>query len=253
MFGRFGDAAVMVRRIVESGLAAAAALALSPVLLVAAIGVRLSSRGPIFYRASRVGLGGKNFQMYKLRTMHCEAAGPASRITAAGDPRIFAFGSLLRRLKIDELPQLFNIIRGEMAFVGPRPEDPFIVANHYTPEQMETLRVRPGLASPGTLFYYTRAEKWVDPGDPEGSYARHILPIKLALDLVYVREASLLYDLRIALGTLWALVSILCGRTAFRDRPEMRKIQPSAPSAAQSDMRGPVAPGEAPAPTSAAD
>src|SRR5437870_10188405 len=123
-----------------------------PVLLISAAGMGLTSRGPILYRARRVGRNGEEFTMHKFRTMHHGDGGRSRAVTAARDPRVFAFGSVLRRLKLDELPQLFDVLRGKMSFVGPRPEDPRIVREHYTTWHLETLRVRPGLASPGSIY-----------------------------------------------------------------------------------------------------
>jgi lipopolysaccharide/colanic/teichoic acid biosynthesis glycosyltransferase len=214
----------MARRFASSALALLGLIVLSPVLCLAAIGIRLSSRGPILYKAKRVGLNGRHFTMYKFRTMHTDQTVLTSCITADKDPRIFALGALLRRLKIDELPQLINVVKGEMAFVVPRPEDPFMVDNHYTPEQLETLCVLPGLTSPGSIYYYTRAETSLDHQDPETCYVKQVLPVKLSLDLVYVREASLLYDVRVVVRTAWVILCIFAGRTSFPDPPEMRKV-----------------------------
>jgi len=213
-----------VRRALDTSLALVGLIALSPLFCLAAIGIRLSSPGPIFYRAARIGLNGCRFTMYKFRTMHTEQRTLKSRITADKDPRTFALGALLRRLKIDELPQLVNIVKGEMSIVGPRPEDPYFVENNYTEDGFETLQVLPGLTSPGSIFYYTHGEKCVGSSDPEAAYVEHVLPVKLALDLVYIREASLLYDLRLILRTIRVLVWVFAGRTDFPDPPEMKKI-----------------------------
>jgi len=161
--------------------------------------------------------------MYKFRTMHADRRALASTITAKQDPRVFPFGAWLRRFKIDELPQLLNILRGEMSFIGPRPEDPHIVERFYAAVGLETLRVLPGLASPGSLYHYTHGESRLDARNPEQSYLEHVLPIKLALDVVYVREASFLHDLRIAARTLWTIASIALGTSTFPDPPEMHE------------------------------
>jgi len=222
----------MVKRFVESSLALAALIALSPVLFLVAVGIRLSSRGPIFYRADRVWLDNARFTMLKFRTMHTDQRASSSRITAGGeDPRVFPFGSFLRRLKIDEFPQLINILKGEMSFVGPRPEDPKFVENNYTEEELETLRVLPGLTSPGSLYYYTHGESLITTADPEKSYVEKVLPTKLALDLVYVHEASTLYDLRLVIQTIWVLSCVLAGRTNFPEPREMKKLAMPSPVA----------------------
>ena len=213
----------MVRRLIDLILSSVALILLSPLFAVAAVGILLSSPGPILYLAKRVGLNGKVFTMYKFRTMRVDQSSFPSCITAKDDPRVFAFGSWLRRLKIDELPQLLNILKGEMSIVGPRPEDPKIVGNHYAPEHFQTLSMLPGLASPGSIYDYTHGEQFLGLDDPEGHYAERLLPITLALDTVYVREASLIYDARIMLRTIWAILCTSLGRRHFPDPPEMKK------------------------------
>jgi lipopolysaccharide/colanic/teichoic acid biosynthesis glycosyltransferase len=214
----------MVRRLLHILTAVTALLALSPVLAIAAVGIWVSSDGPVLFRATRVGLNGKVFCMYKFRTMHAAQKAGASAITANEDPRIFAFGSWLRRLKIDELPQLFNILRGDMAIVGPRPEDPHIVGKFYATPHLETLRVLPGLTSPGTLYYYMHGEQRIEVDDPERYYVEHLLPMKLALDLVYLREACLLYEMRIVFRTIRAIASMAMGTQSLPEPPELRKV-----------------------------
>jgi lipopolysaccharide/colanic/teichoic acid biosynthesis glycosyltransferase len=196
-------------------------VAVAPLLAVAAIGIRLTSRGPILFRATRAGIGGAPFTMLKLRTMHVDGGRRGDVITAHDDRRVFAFGAWLRRSKVDELPQLVNVLRGEMAIVGPRPEDPRIVERYYTDADRETLTRLPGLASPGSLYNYTHGERLIGAEDPERDYVERLLPIKLALDRVYVRRATALYDLRIVLRTIGTIASLAAGRRAFAEPPEM--------------------------------
>ncbi len=213
----------MVKRLFDVALTALALVACVPILIVAALGIRLSSPGPVLYRATRAGRRGRLFVMYKLRTMETRQQAPLtdSVITAANDPRIFPFGALLRRSKLDELPQLFNILRGDMAVVGPRPEDPKVVAQHYTPEQWETLDVPPGLTSPGALYSTTHGETALSEREAERDYYEHLLPLKLALDRVYVRHASVAYDFGVIVRTLTVVLSRVVGRRHFPDPPEM--------------------------------
>ncbi len=212
----------MVKRLLDIVLAALGLVLVAPVLALAALGIRLASPGggPVFYRARRVGRAGACFTMYKLRTMHQRFPGRTSRITGQNDPRVFPLGALLRRTKIDELPQLFNVLRGDMSIVGPRPEDPDIVERHYTPLLRETLAVRPGLASPGSLYHYTHGDALLAGGDPETAYIVRLLPLKVALDVVYVRQASLPLDVRIIGRTLSTIAACLVGRSRFGDPPE---------------------------------
>jgi lipopolysaccharide/colanic/teichoic acid biosynthesis glycosyltransferase len=217
---------VSVRRAADVVLAGAALIVAAPLLAAAAIGIRLSSPGPIMYRARRIGLDGRPFTMFKLRTMHVVQAS-TSAITPLGDPRVFPFGSLLRRVKLDEVPQLLNILRGDMAIVGPRPEDPRMVELFYAPLHHETFRVLPGLTCPGSIYAYTHGEAQLDREHPERSYAEVLLPLKLALDLVYVRHASVAYDWTLIARTAWVLGTALLGRQSFPlppELPEARRI-----------------------------
>jgi lipopolysaccharide/colanic/teichoic acid biosynthesis glycosyltransferase len=212
----------MTRRPFDIACATAGLLLAAPILALAALAIRLTSPGPILYRARRAGLGGRPFFMLKLRTMHVDHAGMRSRITGVNDPRIFPVGRVLRHLKIDELPQLINVLRGEMSIVGPRPEDPELVEQYYGPAHRETLTVRPGLSSPGSLYHDTHGEPFLQGGDPEARYLERLLHIKLALDLVYVRRASMWYDCAIILRTISTITSRMLGRRHFPDPPELR-------------------------------
>jgi lipopolysaccharide/colanic/teichoic acid biosynthesis glycosyltransferase len=216
----------MLKRAFDVGLSSLALLVTAPILAIAAVAIRLSSPGPVLYRATRVGRGGQPFTMFKLRTMHLNQAVvggklATSAITARDDPRVFAVGRVLRQTKIDELPQLWNVLRGDMSLVGPRPEDPRFVEKNYTPVQLTTLDVQPGLTSPGSVWYYTSAESGVASDDPERHYVEQILPLKLALDLVYVRGASWWYDVTLIARTIFVLAALSVGRRQFRDPPEM--------------------------------
>lgn len=215
----------MAKRLFDIALSVIALLLLTPVLLVAAVGIKMSSCGPILYRAIRVGKNKRTFTMYKFRTMHEDHGVCSSVITGVHDPRLFRFGFLLRRLKIDELPQLLNVLKGEMSIVGPRPEDPRIVNTYYTPEQCETLTVLPGLASPGSIYNYTHEQRYLTDDDYEKSYVERLLPVKLALERVYVRRASFLYDLRIILRTIGVIFSITLGKRHFPEPQEMSDIR----------------------------
>ncbi len=195
----------MAIRLFDFVFALALLILFCPLLLAAALGIALASPGPILYRAPRVGLNRRVFTMFKLRTMHVNQAENASVIAAKKDTRVFPLGHWLRRLKVDELPQLYNVLKGDMAMVGPRPRDPRIV-RRYRPLHRETLRVLPGLTSPGSIFYHAQGEDLLDPEDPETVYLTRLLPIKLALDIVYIREASLRYNLRLIGRTITAIL-----------------------------------------------
>ena len=217
----------MVKRLFDIVAAATALVLTAPLIGAAAIAIKLSDRGPVFFRARRVGYLGREFTMFKLRTMRGDGGSRGARgsqgpvITGHKDDRITAIGKFLRRTKIDELPQLFNVLRGDMAVVGPRPEDPAIVRDHYSTPDLETLGVRPGLASPGSLYQFTSAEKLLHADDPETHYVDKLLKTKLALDRVYIRRASLRNDLAIIGRTLWAIGAVAAGRRKFKQPPEM--------------------------------
>jgi lipopolysaccharide/colanic/teichoic acid biosynthesis glycosyltransferase len=215
-------------RLIDRVLAAAALVPAAPVCLVAAAGIWLTDGGPVLYASRRVGVRGRVFTMYKLRTMRNGACSSnssiAGAITGERDSRVFPFGDRLRRWKIDELPQLLNVLRGDMAIVGPRPEDPAIVESCYGPLAWETLAVPPGLASPGSIYNFTHGEQLflhARPDTVEAAYEAHLLPRKLALDLVYVRDASLRYDARIICRAAACIIARGLGRRTFPDPPEM--------------------------------
>lgn len=178
-----------------------------PLWLAVAIAIKLSSPGPVFHRAIRIGKDGKPFTLYKFRTMVADAAQRGPGITGRDDPRITRVGHLLRKVKIDEMPQVINVLKGEMSIVGPRPEDPHYVA-HYTPEQRRVFSVRPGMASPAFVKYRHEEGLLAAAGDNvEQNYLAVILPDKLRMDLEYVDRQSFLYDLAIlaqaALSLFW--------------------------------------------------
>ena len=206
----------MVRRLFDIIVSAMTLVCVAPVIALAAVAVKLSSSGSAFYRASRVGKNGQLFTMHKLRTMHCREV-QGSSITAATDARVFLAGRILRKLKIDELPQLVNIIRGDMAIVGPRPEAPDIVEQHYTDEYLESLNVAPGLTSPGSVYYYTHGEQVLaeDGSDAEDLYLTRLLPEKMAIDLEYLRRATLLSDVGVILQTVQVLFLKALGTKRF--------------------------------------
>ena len=182
---------------------AAALLLLWPLLLVIAMLIKLDSPGPVLFRQSRLGKEGRIFHLLKFRTMvqNAERRGPS--ITTHRDPRITRIGHLLRRFDLDELPSLWNVLRGEMSIVGPRPEVPKFLP-YYTGAFRQALAVRPGLTDPATLAFRQEAA-WLD-GDAEDAYTRDILPRKLALQVEYARTQRLITDLAVIGRTLRAIL-----------------------------------------------
>jgi lipopolysaccharide/colanic/teichoic acid biosynthesis glycosyltransferase len=189
-----------MKRVLDVLVAATALLVFSPAILLGALAVKLTSHGPVFYRARRAGLGGRCFLMLKLRTMRVDTDTADRKITADDDDRITAVGRWLRRCKLDEMPQLWNVLRGDMSIVGPRPEDWDIVQHHYTTAGRRVLDVRPGIASPVDVEWYPDLT-YHDPapaGVPiQDHYLRRHLPVQLAEALQYVERQSLLLDLQV--------------------------------------------------------
>jgi lipopolysaccharide/colanic/teichoic acid biosynthesis glycosyltransferase len=197
-----------VRRFVDVVVAAGLLVLLAPVLAAAALLIRLEARGGALFRQDRVGKDGALFVMYKFRTMRPPREGEEVRLASAGDDRITPLGRFLRACKIDELPQLLNVLRGEMTLIGPRAETPNFVAC-YTPEQRQVLAVKPGLTGPGQIHYTVHQASRIPEGaDANKVYVEEILPEKLRIDLDYVRNRSFLGDLAI-LGRTLVVVATL--------------------------------------------
>jgi lipopolysaccharide/colanic/teichoic acid biosynthesis glycosyltransferase len=196
--GWLGRLDAAAKRGFDLALAAAALALLWPLLLALALWVRLDSPGPAFYRALRVGRDGRSFTMLKFRTMVVGADSGAG-VTGAGDARVTRAGRRLRRTRLDELPQLINVLVGEMSLVGPRPESPRYV-RYYTLEQLAVLTVRPGVTGPTQLRFRDEAALLTE-ADVEAQYVRELLPAKLASDLDYVRRRTLLGDIVILVKT----------------------------------------------------
>lgn len=206
-------------RIVDFVVALAGVILLLPLMALVAMLIKLDSEGPVFFRQERVGLNGKPFRILKFRTMVHGAHRMGSRLTVKHDPRVTAVGQVLRWFKIDELPQLFNVLAGDMALIGPRPEDPYFVA-FYTPEQRQVLSVRPGIVGISQIFGRDELERYPEGlKDTEAYYIQHILPEKLDTDLAYVRERSFRGDMTLLARGVWAtLRGAVKGKFLWRRR-----------------------------------
>ncbi len=178
---------------------------ISPIFLVALVLIKLDSKGPVFFKQWRFGKEGKQFKIYKFRTMVKDADKVGSLITAGNDQRITGIGKLLRRYEIDELPTLINVLKGDMSIVGPRPEVPKYLRHYDNLKYREVLSVRPGITDLGTITFRDEA-KYLNAQNYEDIYETEILPQKLDLYLEYVHHKSFLFDLRIILKTI-ALIS----------------------------------------------
>jgi lipopolysaccharide/colanic/teichoic acid biosynthesis glycosyltransferase len=193
----------IARRGMDIALSALVLLLCAPLLLTLAILVKLTSPGPALFRQQRVGRNGHPFRLLKFRSMRIGGGGPS--VTADGDNRITPIGRILRRTKLDELPQFLNVLRGEMSLVGPRPEVAEYVA-HYTEEQREVLSVRPGITGPTQLAYRREEEMLKGKEDVVAFYLQEILPAKLAMDLAYVRRRTVWGDIGLLFQTALQMI-----------------------------------------------
>jgi lipopolysaccharide/colanic/teichoic acid biosynthesis glycosyltransferase len=195
------------KRIFDCAAAGLGLVLLAPLLAIVAICVKLSSRGAVFFRQTRVGQNGGTFTILKFRSMAGSNAcfDQGSSITAAGDARITRVGQIIRAYKLDELPQLWNVLRGDMSLVGPRPELPEYVLL-YSPEQLRVLAVRPGITDLASLVYRDEERMLAAQSAPEDFYVRTILPDKLQRNLEYIGAISFIGDLKLIFETLAAVI-----------------------------------------------
>ena len=190
----------VMKRIFDVIVVSIGLLVISPLMLAAAILVRLTSPGPVLFRQKRVGRGGRPFFILKFRTMVQDAPKRGGPITFGDDPRITRIGRLLRRTKLDELPQLINVLKGDMSLVGPRPEIPKYV-EMFRQDYEEILRVRPGITDLASIKYSDEAAVLGQAADPEKEYIERILPEKIRLAKEYVRRSSCCFDVALILLT----------------------------------------------------
>ncbi|MGM9488976.1 sugar transferase [Ideonella sp. YS5] len=196
----------MAKRVFDLVCAALGLLLLAPLLLVVALWVRLDSPGPVFFRQERVGRFGVPFRIHKFRTMSHEAPhGP--QITVGADARITRAGAFLRRHKLDELPQLIDVLKGDMSLVGPRPEVPRYVAMYPPGLREKVLSVRPGITDPASLQFRDESGLLARAADPEREYVEVVMPAKLKLAAQYVESANLATDLKLIGRTVRLLFS----------------------------------------------
>lgn len=196
----------MAKRLIDMLLAAVGLLLLSPLLLAIAVWIRLDSPGPVFFRQERVGLRGRPFRIHKFRTMHHGADRAGPQITVGDDRRITRAGAWLRSTKLDELPQLIDVLQGTMSLVGPRPEVPRYVAHYPQAVRDKVLSVRPGITDIASIEYRRESELLARAADPERTYVEQVLPHKLRFAEQYVDSASLWLDLRLMWRTLVAVI-----------------------------------------------
>jgi lipopolysaccharide/colanic/teichoic acid biosynthesis glycosyltransferase len=196
----------MAKRLFDLVAATIGLLLLALPLGLIALAIRLDSPGPVFFRQPRVGLGGRPFRIHKFRTMVDAPAAPGSLLTVGRDPRITRVGAWLRDRRLDELPQLIDVLAGEMSLVGPRPEVPRYVAMYSEAMKIRVLSVRPGITDPASLAFRDEAGLLAAAADPEREYVEVILPRKLALQAAYAERANWATDLGVILRSLRVLL-----------------------------------------------
>jgi lipopolysaccharide/colanic/teichoic acid biosynthesis glycosyltransferase len=191
----------MAKRGFDITFALVGLLLLSPCFLAVWLLIKLDDSGPVFFWQTRIGKGGRPFNIIKFRTMVADSVSCGPSITASGDKRITRSGRLLRKTKIDELPQLWNVLRGEMSFVGPRPEVPRYVA-FFTAEQKRVLELSPGITDEASIEFRDEEKLLAAASDPEKYYTSHCIPRKIAINLSYAKKANIIRDVGVILRTV---------------------------------------------------
>ncbi|WP_297518484.1 sugar transferase [uncultured Clostridium sp.] len=192
---------LIVKRIFDIVMAIFGLLVLSPIFLVISLAIKIDSKGPVFFKQIRVGLEGKEFKIFKFRTMVTDAEKKGMQITVGKDSRITKVGAFIRKCKIDEIPQLINVLVGEMSFVGPRPEVPKYVAM-YSESDREILKVRPGITDLASIEYRDENEVLGKSKNPEKTYIEEVMPAKIVLNQEYISKCSVGYDIFLILKTI---------------------------------------------------
>lgn len=195
----------MIKRGFDIIFGIAGLVLLGPVFLIMAVWIKLDSSGPVFYKQTRVGKNGRNFLLYKFRSMRVGSDKTGLLTVGEKDPRITKSGSYIRKFKLDEFPQLINVLRGEMSIVGPRPEVPKYVAL-YNEEQMKVLEVRPGISDWSSIRFRNENELLAQSENSEAFYISEIMPEKLRMNLEYIRTNNFWTDLKIIFMTLKKII-----------------------------------------------
>ena len=197
---------LMLKRLMDVVISGCALLVLWPLLLLIALAIKIDDPGPVFYRQVRVGRNGKEFRIFKFRTMVVDADKKGLQITVGRDSRVTRVGAFLRKTKLDELAQLLNVLMGQMSFVGPRPEVPRYV-ELYTPYQRQVLLVRPGITDYASIAYRNENDLLAGADDPERMYIEEIMPAKIELNMRYLHEISPLCDVKLIFKTIAAVLA----------------------------------------------
>ncbi len=195
----------MIKRLFDIFCSSIGLIILSPILLLLALLIKLESKGPVFFLQTRVGLNNTDFKLFKFRSMFMDAEKRGQLTVGMRDPRITRMGYYLRRFKLDELPQLLNVIKGDMSLVGPRPEVRKYV-NLYNTKQMQVLTVRPGITDYASIKFINENELLAQANDPEAFYISDIMPQKLELNISYIEQKGFFKDISLILKTFLKII-----------------------------------------------
>jgi len=196
----------MMKRLFDLGASFFGLILLAPIFVLSALWIMIDSKGPIFFRQERVGFQGINFRIHKFRTMVLNAEKKGKQITVGEDSRITTVGSFLRKYKLDELPQLIDVLVGDMSLVGPRPEVPKYIDCYSDDEKYDVLSVKPGITDNASIEFRNENELLASSNDPEATYINEVLPKKIALYRKYVRECSFFGDVAIIFKTIFLII-----------------------------------------------
>lgn len=210
---------LIAKRIVDFVFAIVATIILFIPWIIISVVIKVQSPGSVIFKPERVGKNGKTFTLYKFRSMRVDS-GAIHATTLRGDSRIFPFGAFLRKSKLDETPQLINILKGEMSIIGPRPEDKVNADRLFRGKYEEILSIKPGLSSPASLYDYTHGEIY----ENEEDYVREFEPKKLDVELYYVKHRSALYDLQIIWRTVVTIIQCMVGKKKFTLPKEAKDV-----------------------------
>lgn len=196
---------LILKRIFDIIVSFIGLLVLLPIFMIIAFIIKVDSKGPIFFRQIRIGKNGKKFKIFKFRTMVVDAEKKGMQITIDGDNRITRAGYILRKSKLDELPQLINVLKGDMSFVGPRPEVPRYVAM-YDERQRSILKVTPGITDIASIEFRDENSLLAKSKNPEETYKKEIIPRKIELNMEYIKNMSVIYDIGLILKTICKII-----------------------------------------------
>jgi lipopolysaccharide/colanic/teichoic acid biosynthesis glycosyltransferase len=212
------------KRVIDVLISAIGLALLIPLFAVIAIAIRLDDGGPVFYRQTRIGRSGRAFEIDKFRSMTPAPNGAGSNLTVAGDPRVTRVGAFLRRAKFDELPQLLNVLIGEMSLVGPRPESPDLAVHYSLAQRAVMLSVRPGMTDYASLLFRHENAILARASDPACFYRERIMPLKYELCAYYLSEIGPLTDIRIIVATIWS-IAFPSARNPLVDRAILDRLE----------------------------